>query len=70
MQNNQELVSIICWKSAINGLLWHLATIEDELIPEAIFSRRMEEHDLREKRTTVGDIYKDVVINQTTLLQF
>ena len=49
---------------------WHLANQEDELIPESIFSRRMEERDLRKKRTKVGNVYKDVVIKQTTVTPY
>ena len=45
---------------------WHLANFEYEAISEATFSRRMEERDLRKKRTNVGNVYKDVVIRNTT----
>ena len=49
---------------------WHLANQEDELIPEAIFSRRMEDRDLRKKRTKAGNVYEDVVIKQPTTTSF
>ena len=46
---------------------WHYANLEYEAISEAIFSRRMEERDLRKKRTKAGNVYEDVVIKQTTV---
>ena len=49
---------------------WHIANLEDELISEAIFSRRMEERDLRKKRTKAGNVYEDVVISKITTTPF
>ena len=49
---------------------WHTANLEDELISEAIFSRRMEERDLRKKRKKSGNVYECVVIKQTNMTPF